>query len=225
MLPSALDVPVLLAASPLLVPPAGDWPSCVRLTGHWATSSQPESTTPSDLLAFLDQDPPAVFVGFGSVGHPSDSQLFIDAARQARVRIIVSRPRNSEVETGRVNDDIYVIGEISHAWLFPQTAGVIHHGSEGMTSTALRASIPSAAVPHQFDQNYYARRLSLLGVGPGAIPRRQINSEALAGMMKAMTTEPAAAYYRRRAQHFGSRAVRESGTKQAIRIMRAAGML
>lgn len=225
MLPSMLDVPMLLAASPLLVPPAADWPSCVRLTGDWATSVPPGWRPPSDLLEFLEGRPPALFVGFGSVGHPSDSKLFIDAARRARVRIVASRPHGSETETGFVNRDIYVVGETSHAWLFPRMTGIIHHGSEGTTSTALRACVPSAAVPHQFDQNYYARRLSLLGVGPSAVPRRRLDCDTLAGMMKAMTTGPDTMEYRRRAQHLGSRAVRESGTTQAIRIMRDAGML
>jgi sterol 3beta-glucosyltransferase len=225
MLPSTLDVPMLLAASPLLVPPAADWPSTVRLTGDWATSSRPGWRPPSDLLEFLGQGSAALFVGFGSVGHPSDHQLFIDAAQRARVRIVASRPHGSDAETGLVNRDIYVVGETSHAWLFPRMAGIIHHSSEGTTSTALRAGVPSAAVPHQFDQNYYARRLSLLGVGPPAVPRRRLDCDTLAGMMKAMTAGPDTSDYRRRAQYFGSRAVRESGTTQAIQLMRAAGVL
>jgi sterol 3beta-glucosyltransferase len=131
MLPSTLDVPMLLAASPLLVPPAADWPSTVRLTGDWATSSRPGWRPPSDLLEFLEQGSAALFVGFGSVGHPSDHQLFIDAAQRARVRIVASRPHGSDAETGLVNRDIYVVGETSHAWLFPRMAGIIHHSSEG----------------------------------------------------------------------------------------------
>jgi sterol 3beta-glucosyltransferase len=225
MLPSVLDVPMLLAASPLLVPPAADWPPCVRLTGDWATFSRPGWRPPSDLLEFLERRPAAVFVGFGSVGHPSDSQLFIHAARRARVRIVASRPHGSGTEAGFVSQDIYIVEETSHAWLFPQMAGIIHHGSEGTTSAALRAGVPSAAVPHQFDQHYYARRLSLLGVGPPAVPRRRLDCNALADMMKAMTIGPDIADYRRRAQDFGSRAVRESGTTQAIRMMEAAGVL
>lgn len=225
MLPSALDVPILLAASPMLVPPAADWPSSVRLTGDWATSSRPGWRPPSDLLEFLERRPAALFVGFGSVGHPSDRQLFIEAAQRARVRIVASRPHGSLAETGLINRDIYITGETSHAWLFPQMAGIIHHGSEGTTSTALRAGVPSAAVPHQFDQNYYARRLSLLGVGPPAVPRRRLDCDTLAGMMKAMTTGPDATDYQRRAQYFGSRAVLESGTTQAIRLMQASGIL
>ena len=137
-LPTTLDVPLMLAASSLLVPAAADWPSRVRLTGQWGTPSRPGWVPPDDLLEFLERRPAPLFVGFGTVGHPSDSQLFMDAARMAGVRIVTSMQRGSEEETGQIDREVYVVGETPHAWLFPHMAGVIHHGSAGTTSTALR---------------------------------------------------------------------------------------
>jgi sterol 3beta-glucosyltransferase len=224
MMPALLDVPVLLAASAVLVPKAVDWPSSVRLTGPWMNDIQPCRALSDDLQEFLDLGPEPLFVGFGSVGHRSDGRLFIDASRKAGVRIVASFPGGSGSEVGLIDRNVYCMEEVQHNLLFQRVAGVIHHGSAGTTAAALQAGIPSAAIPHEFDQRYYACRLSLLGVGPKAVPRRRLNRDLLADIMQEMTTGSAAMDYRARAQRIGTSVARERGTSEAISFMREEGV-
>lgn len=225
MTPTLLDAPVLLAASTILVPPASDWPPHVRLTGPWTYDAAARQAPSGELLEFLSRGPPPLFIGFGSVGNQADSQLFTDASRKAGVRIVCSLPPGPGSAEGFADRDVYCVNELPHGWLFPRVAGVIHHGSAGTTARALQACVPSAAIPHGFDQNYYAQRLSLLGVGPAAVPRRRLNRDTLADIMQAMTTGPAARGYRAQAQKIGREAARERGTAEAVSFLRAQGII
>ncbi|WP_435972041.1 glycosyltransferase [Streptomyces sp. Qhu_M48] len=219
------DVPVLLAASTLLVPEARDWGPGVRLTGPWQLPAPSGWEAPDGLATFLDEGPAPVFASFGSVGLASDVPMCVNAAATAGVRLITSVPRGSGTAAGRVGDTVYVVDDAPHAWLLPRTAGVVHHGAAGTTTTALGSGVPSTAVPHQFDQHYYARRLALLGVGPTPVPRRRLDSARLAEMMTAMTRGPEAGEYRRRALLTAGQATGECGTEEAVRVMRTAGVL
>lgn len=75
------DTPTLVAVSPVLVPPAPDWPAHVRQTGSWL---EPESTwqPPDELRAFLSGGPPPVFVSFSSVPG-ADPQADVDLIARA----------------------------------------------------------------------------------------------------------------------------------------------
>ncbi|MGV9255012.1 glycosyltransferase [Streptomyces sp. NPDC003697] len=219
------DVPVLLAASSLLVPAAADWGPGVRLTGPWHTAAPDEWDVPDGLMRFLREGPAPVFASFGSVGLVSDTALFVDAAAAAGVRLVTTVPRGSGTRPGRVGTTAYVVDEVPHAWLLPRTAGVVHHGGAGTTTTALRSGVPSTAVPHQFDQHYYARRLALLGVGPHPVPRRKLDRSGLAQMMSVMAHAPEAEQYRHRAILTSAAAAKERGTQEAVRVLRTARVI
>ncbi|MBO0774075.1 MAG: glycosyltransferase, partial [Actinobacteria bacterium] len=62
------DTPTLLAFSPVLVPPAPDWPAHAFQTGAWLDPEpEPAWQPPEELAAFLAGGPPPVFISFGSV--------------------------------------------------------------------------------------------------------------------------------------------------------------
>jgi UDP:flavonoid glycosyltransferase YjiC (YdhE family) len=72
------------------------------------------------------------------------------------------------------------IGYVPYGWLIPQMAALVHHGGAGTTALALRAGIPMTIVPFTFDQFYWGKRIQDLGVGPPAIPFRQLRADRLA---------------------------------------------
>ena len=43
-------------------------------------------------------------------------------------------------------DDILLVGDVPHDWLFPQMAAVVHHAGAGTTGAGLRAGVPAVAV-------------------------------------------------------------------------------
>jgi sterol 3beta-glucosyltransferase len=53
-------------------------------------------------------------------------------------------------------DDVLVVDDVPHDWLFARMAAVVHHGGAGTTHTGLRAGIPNVVVPFFADQPLWA---------------------------------------------------------------------
>ena len=70
-------LPLLYAYSPTVLPRPADWPERIRVTGYWFADPPGGWEPPPDLLRFLNDGPPPVYVGFRqydqrrSRGHPA----------------------------------------------------------------------------------------------------------------------------------------------------------
>ena len=58
-------------------------------------------------------------------------------------------------------------------------AAVVHHGGAGTTAAAARAGKPQVLVPHNYDQFYWAHRVSSLRIGVAAPDRKALTADAL----------------------------------------------
>jgi sterol 3beta-glucosyltransferase/vancomycin aglycone glucosyltransferase len=211
----------LITASPTICQPAADWPTQHRVCGFLALTSHEQELIPGDVHAFLDDGPPPLFMGFGSL-MPTDRELleqtvsvFRDAARRARSRAIIHLPQGSPLPAGR-DGDVLMIGRLSHAALFPACAAIVHHGGAGTTHTALAAGVPSIVVPHVADQYFWADELRRIGVALKPVSRRPLTAKALADRIRE-TTESAG--LRARARELGPRVRAENGVEAAVDLI------
>lgn len=108
---------------------------------------------------------------------------------------------------------------MSHDWLFPQLAAVVHHGGSGTTHRAVLAGVPSMAVPVGYDQPYWGRRLAELGVGVPPIPYRKLSPDRLASAIRHLMQDPEIAA---RAKQLGAVLNAENGPSTAARVIMAA---
>jgi sterol 3beta-glucosyltransferase len=185
--------PTLLAFSPVLVPPAPDWPEHVCQTGAWL-DPEPESTwqPPQELAAFLAGGPPPVFISFGSVpGTDPDVDLIVRAATLAGQRIVLG---SAGTELPALPPDVHVLADAPYRWLLPRMAAVIHHGGAGTTTEALLAGVPNAAVSIGADQPFFGRRVHELGAGPLPVRRGSLTAERLAALIADLTGDAATSY-------------------------------
>ncbi|XP_058091095.1 sterol 3-beta-glucosyltransferase UGT80B1 isoform X6 [Magnolia sinica] len=83
-------------------------------------------------------------------------------------------------------DDIFLLEECPHDWLFPQCAAVVHHGGAGTTATGLRAGCPTAVVPFFGDQFFWGDRIHAIGLGPAPIPISELSIEGLSNSIRFM---------------------------------------
>lgn len=218
--------PTLLAASPLIVPPAADWPASLHQTGYLAPPRQPHLPEP-ELVDFLAAGDAPVYVGFGSMAgtlgfdpaRPADIRLLIDAARLAKRRIIT--PTTDGIKPGLVDDRVLAVAPTPHSWLLPRMAGVIHHGGAGTTHAALLAGVPSMATPFGVDQPYHAHRLHALGLGPAPIPVTRLSAKRLAGVISQLTSGD----YNARAAELGEQARAHDGVAETIAALDRLGLL
>lgn len=174
--------PLIYGFSPLLVPPAPDWPANHHVAGPWILGGQARWAPPPELRRFLAAGDPPVAIGFSSVreSHPDAlARLIADALRQAGLRGILLAGW-SGLLSRELAPELICLPEAPHEWLYPQMAGIVHHGGAGTTAVALRAGIPSLAVPFGVDQPFWGRRIAELGAGPPPLDRRRLSADRLA---------------------------------------------
>ncbi|TXS43129.1 glycosyltransferase [Streptomyces sp. uw30] len=172
--------PVLHGFSTALVPRPSDWRTGLDVVGTWWPYVAPERRLPAEVEDFLAAGARPVFVGFGSMaaGHGERlSELTVQALRRGGLRGIVQAGSAGLAGDG---DDVLTIGDVPHALLFPRVAAVVQHAGAGTTAAALRAGVPTVAVPVTADQPFWAGRLAAIGAATDPIPFASLTAERLA---------------------------------------------
>ncbi|MDA2920937.1 glycosyltransferase [Desulfobacterota bacterium AH_259_B03_O07] len=173
---------VLYGISPSVLPKPKDWRENIKVTGYWFLDFEKEWTPSNELLNFLSNDKPPVYVGFGSMTTRNPKQLtelVIKALKISNQRGILLTGWGCLGDTD-LPEDVFEIKSAPHSWLFPRLAAVVHHGGAGTTAASLKAGKPTIVVPFFVDQPFWGRRVSDLGVGPKPIPFKRITAEGLA---------------------------------------------
>jgi hypothetical protein len=210
--------PTLAGYSPCVIPRPPDWGANQHVTGYWFLDSAPDWRPPEGLADFLASGPPPVCVGFGSMSDGDAEQ-----ATQAVDRALAATGLRAVLLTGwgalsppAGSDRLFVTEAVPHDWLFPRTAGVIHHGGAGTTAAAFRAGVPAVVVPFAGDQFLWARRVFALGVGPRPIPRHKLTAESLTEALRALAGDVT---MRRRAADLGEAIRAEDGVGTVVRLV------
>lgn len=206
--------------SPALMPADPAWPAHITVSGH-LLRADPEPVIPDGLPEFLAGHPGAVYVGFGSLGSSLRSSD-LATARQALAAaghpgVIAGLGQQGELPGA--GTPAFAVGEVSHDWLFPQLAAVVHHGGSGTTHRAVLAGVPSMAVPVGYDQPYWGRRLAELGAGVPPVPYRRLSPARLASAIRHLTQDPGIAA---RAKQLGTVLHAENGPSAAARAVMTA---
>jgi sterol 3beta-glucosyltransferase len=171
----------LLASSPAFLDRPSDWPAWNQMCGFLELPAHEHESLAPDVDAFLENGPPPVFMGFGSLMPVSGTHLtdtlaiFEEAARLANCRAIIQ----SEREKASTPATLF-IKRAPHNVVFSRCAAVVHHAGAGTTHTTLRAGTPSVPVPHVSDQFLWSNELHRLGVAPKALRRTKWSVQALA---------------------------------------------
>jgi sterol 3beta-glucosyltransferase len=214
----AAGVPFVYGFSPWLVPPPQDWPGNHTVSGHWTLPGAAEGP-PAELVRFLANGPPPVYVGFGSMGarRPhEDAALAVEAARRAGRRLVLlGGPAAQAIAHG--SPAVCVVERAPHSWLFQHVAAVFHHGGAGTTHAALRAGVPTAALPVAADQYFWGARIAMLGAGPPPVARHTLDAPRLAELMHMAGNLPE---YRRRAAALGALLRAEDGVARSVEVVR-----
>lgn len=109
----------------------------------------PPSYSPTpELAAFLQNGPPPIYVGFGSIVLDDSVEMTAileEAVKLTGVRAIISRGWSQL--GGESSSNILYLGDCPHDWLFERVSCVIHHGGAGTTACGLRYGKPTTVVP------------------------------------------------------------------------------
>jgi UDP:flavonoid glycosyltransferase YjiC (YdhE family) len=209
--------PTLAGYSPRVIPPPPDWRDNIHVTGYWFLDAPPDWEPPGALVDFLKSGPPPFCIGFGSMsdGDAAQATEVVCAALAASDQRAVLLTGWGALAPPWPSGRVFVTESVPHDWLYPRSAGVVHHGGAGTTAAALRAGVPALVVPFAGDQFLWGRRVHALGVGPRPIPRWKLSAESLADALRAMAGDRA---MRRRAAELGEAIRAEDGVGRAVRL-------
>jgi sterol 3beta-glucosyltransferase len=210
--------PTVYGFSPSVIPKPADWRN-TEIVGDWFLDAS-DWTPPADLVAFLQNGAPPVYIGFGSMGirNPeATADLVLQAIARTGQRAILQAGWGG-LSKGDVPDNVLMVNAVPHSWLFPRMAAVVHHGGAGTTAAGLRAGVPSIVIPFFGDQPFWGQRIADLGVGTAPIPRKQLTVERLANAIDRAVTDPV---IRQRAADLGAKIQAEDGVGRVVSIVRS----
>lgn len=169
----------------------------------------------ADLQAFLDAGPRPILITLGSAMHDDPAaitSLFVEAVTAAGCRAIIQQGWSGLGAQVALPETVYAAEYLSHDWIFPRLACVVHHGGAGTTATTLRAGVPTVVIPHHGDQGPLAQRTMELGCTAAIIPYLELTAERLRdGLTEALSNER----YRVAAREVSQRVHAEQGVQTA----------
>jgi sterol 3beta-glucosyltransferase len=191
------------------------WGEWAEVTGYWFLDGSLDPDPPNGLAEFIATGTPPVYVGFGTQADDDvagTAAMAAEALRRIGRRGVILTPPGVSGDAA-LGTDTFGVEAVSHTWLFPRCAAVVHHSASGTTAAGLRAGVPTVAVPHNTDQFSWARRIHELGVGPKPIPRRKLTLPLLEAAIRTATGDDAIG---RRAAELGERIRAEDGVARAV---------
>ncbi len=211
------EQPILNGFSPAVVDKPPDWNEHIHITGYWFPED-PDWEPPGEMVEFIKNGPPPVFIGFGSmpVTNPRETtRIILEALERTGQRGILHAGWS-----GIGNQDLpLTVLKIDYApyqWLLPQMGMIIHHGGSGTTAAVLRSGVPSCAVPFMFDQIYWGKRIASLGVGPEPIGIQKLTAARLARVIEQALNDPV---MRQKAQELSQYIQAEDGIQRAVDLI------
>ncbi|KAJ4304126.1 hypothetical protein N0V88_001736 [Collariella sp. IMI 366227] len=191
-----LHVPFTYLWSPGLVPKPSDWGEEVDVAGFVFLDLASSFEPPEGLKKFLEKgEEPPIYIGFGSiVVDDADrfTQMIFEAVKLAGVRALVSKGWGGLGKDGLdIPDDVYMLDNTPHDWLFPRVRACVIHGGAGTTAIALKCGKPTMVVPFFGDQYFWGSMIGNAGAGPDPVPYKHLTAQKLADGIKYCITDEA----------------------------------
>jgi hypothetical protein len=183
--------PVLIAASTVTCGPKMtvplDYPPYAIVDGFIFPPSSDDDNVLLDnrLVNFVENknygERPIIYLGWGSMPAPDPIKMIqlarelCDAASCRGILVagwssLLDPNHEQYIQTAQEGDVLLIIQSVSHSWLLPKCAALIHHCGIGTCAAALRAGVPQIASPVMVDQPHNAKMLQRLGVLGGIVP-------------------------------------------------------
>lgn len=207
-----LKIPHTYCWSPALIPKPKDWGPHISISGFYFLNLASNYTPAPDLQAFLDDGPPPIYIGFGSIvlDDPNAmTELVFEAVRKTGQRVLISKGWGGmSADELRIPDGVFMLGNVPHDWLFKRVSCVVHHGGAGTTAAGITAGRPTVIVPFFGDQPFWGAMVARAGAGPDPIPHKQLTADKLADAINLCLKFES----RERAQELASKIAAERGS-------------
>lgn len=212
----------VLTINPVLAPPCRTWRDNYDYSYTGYCYGDINGGIDPDLERFLEDGPPPVYIGFGSVSvKDSDAltRIILEAVKLSRCRAVLGTGWTGLGRT-ELPPEVFPVGDTNHASLFPRCAGAAHHGGCGTTHTAARSGVPQFIMPQIADQFYWGHRIYRLGLGPAPVTPGRITAKKLARAFAELTGN---ALFAKSARALGAEMKHEDGIPGVVEIVTGRG--
>lgn len=170
--------------SPALIPKPKDWGPHISISGFFFLSLASNYQPDPDLAEFLAAGPPPVYIGFGSIvvdDPDAMTKLIFEAVEKTGQRALVSKGWGGlgGDDLGKP-DNVFMLGNCPHDWLFQHVSCVVHHGGAGTMAAGIALGRPTVIVPFFGDQPFWGAMVARAGAGPPPIPYKELTADGLA---------------------------------------------
>lgn len=190
-----MNVPFAYLWSPGLVPKPADWGDEIDICGFVFLDLASSFTPPDPLARFLKAGEMPIYIGFGSIvvdDANEFTQMIFKAVKQAGVRALVSKGWGGlGADSLDVPDNIFLLDNIPHDWLFPRVKACVIHGGAGTTAIALKCGKPTMVVPFFGDQFFWGSMIERAEAGPPPVPYKKLSVQRLVEGIEYCLTEAA----------------------------------
>lgn len=138
------------------------------------------------------------------------TRLIFEAVRLTGHRALVSKGWGGlGADQMRVPENVFMLGNVPHDWLFQHVSCVVHHGGAGTTAAGIACGKPTVVVPFFGDQPFWGAMVAKAGAGPNPIPYKKLTAAGLANaILEALTPEAL-----EKAQGLGAKISSEKGSE------------
>ncbi|XP_057446051.1 sterol 3-beta-glucosyltransferase UGT80B1-like isoform X2 [Lotus japonicus] len=186
---SISNLPTGYMWSPHVVPKPSDWSPLVDVVGYCFLTLGSKYQPREDFVQWMQKGSEPLYFGFGSMPLEDPKRatdVILEALKDTEQRGIIDRGWGNLGNLAEVPDNVFLLEECPHDWLFPHCSAVVHHGGAGTTATGLKAGCPTTIIPFFGDQFFWGDRIYQKGLGPAPIPISQLSLEHLSNAIKFM---------------------------------------
>mmetsp|Transcript_9452 Transcript_9452/g.10954 ORF Transcript_9452/g.10954 Transcript_9452/m.10954 type:complete len:514 (+) Transcript_9452:99-1640(+) len=158
----------------------------------------------NELRTFMKAGDPPAYIGFGSMCALDNKKIItlaVGALHKTGKRGVILAgwadlapnmlDDSPELKKYAESGNILFQKSLPHDWLFPQCCCVVHHGGAGTTHSAMLGGSPSIIIPFYFDQNFFADRTVMLGMGQRLPSMVEVTVDDLSAAITTATTDSA----------------------------------
>ncbi|ORM25997.1 glycosyltransferase [Williamsia sp. 1135] len=123
-----------------------------------------------ELQRWLDDGPPPLYVGFGSMAVADPDRLarvIATATEAAGLRVLLATGWGG-LTFDAPGDRIHAVPAVDHDAILPQCVAAVHHGGAGSIAASLRAGLPTLVYWLGADQPLWGRQIRRSGAGLSA---------------------------------------------------------
>lgn len=138
------------------------------------------------------------------------TELIFEAVRKSGQRALVSKGWGGfGADHLAVPENVFMLGNVPHDWLFKHVSCVVHHGGAGTTAAGIACGKPTVIVPFFGDQPFWGAMVARAGAGPQPIRYKDLTADSLAAAIDEALQPTTIS----KAKAFGQSMAHEKGTE------------